>query len=447
MKWGGTSQRMTRWWYNGDTIAPVPPDPVQDVRLPTDGGVSAPGGRLHIMLQMPEISPPEVGLGLIFHQRLISPDVAVDDIDFDRAGYDPQWPWFFGQERTGVGSFPAVTSRYVKLTRRAHVFRPRPHALSTVIYTYTLRWKRDPGLTGPLRMGWLDKGDRMVLFHADGTRETMPERDTTPFRTLWRRGETLVMWTDGRRPAIYFNDGPDLILERDTTWPSGKVGPCEDQHGLLALWLPVEHLPAEDHATTLRFLTFGGSFDEQDPDIGPRTLAALGVTADPDYTVDVTQGRLGARRLILALDGEGRGAAFRLPRADLPAALPVTVSNLNPNWTVALLDRVRRRWRPLGLLEETAYAVLDTTEDDKDVFIGHPVVADDPDLVLNLVQTGDREGILEIHNPTGRAVETGIRWTPAWEGMGRNVDVPRLAPGASHGLPVDFAWLENGRTS
>lgn len=137
--------------------------------------------------------------------------------------------------------------------------------------------------------------------------------------------------------------------------------------------------------------------------------------------------------------GVARTCTARLPRADLPAALPVTVSNLREHWTVALVDLADCRWRPLGVLESTAYGTLDTAERDWDVFIGHPVIADDEDLVLNLVQTGAAEWTLEIHNPTDRTVAARVSRSPFFNllnWLGENV---RLAPGASAVRKLDAA--------
>lgn len=438
MQWGGTSRYVSRWWYGGDALHPVPNDPVHDERLPTDGGVRASGAGLHVMIQMPQLDPPEIGLGLAPHQRLISPDVAIDDLVIDH-GYDPAWPFFFGHERTGFGSFPSAPTRYVDCRRRAYVYRPKPYALSTLIYEYDLRWKRNPHLREPLRIGWLEPATEHVLHRADGSRLCLAGRDETACRTTWKHGESIVSWTNGRQPAVFFNDGPDLLLERDTEWPEGKLGPTEDQHGLLTFWLPVESLPGDGDTTRLRFAAMGGSYTLEDAEVGETAYRAMGLCGEPAYRVDVQAGKVLSTRLVLELDGAGEGAAFKLPRADLPAALPVQVHGLNENWTVALCDRAGRRWRPVGILEGTAHAVVDAAARDWDLFIGHPVTASDPDLVLNLVQTGDRQWLLEVHNPTGQEVTARVAASPFFPLLGWAGEACTLPAGGSKVLRPLFA--------
>ncbi|OPZ88241.1 MAG: hypothetical protein BWY76_00056 [bacterium ADurb.Bin429] len=193
----------------------------------------------------------------------------------------------------------------------------------------------------------------------------------------------------------------------------------------------MEELPTPNAATTLRILALGGTYAHTDEGILEEARAAMGFDGPVAYTVEMETGAVLDTRLVLALDGSDGGAAFAIPAIALPSALPITAANLNPNWPAVLLDRDAQRWRPLGMLDGTAYATLDTEAHDWRVFIGHPVVATNPNVVLSLTQISDSALALEIHNPTGTTIETTV--SPSlyfdlldWGGM-----TLALAPGSS----------------
>jgi hypothetical protein len=49
------------------------------------------------------------------------------------------------------------------------------------------------------------------------------------------------------------------------------------------------------------------------------------------------------------------------------------------------------------------------------IFIGHPFTLDHPELWLSVVQTGERELTLQIHNPTDRAATVRVRRSPYFD--------------------------------
>jgi hypothetical protein len=251
-----------------------------------------------------------------------------------------------------------------------------------------------------------------VLFQADGTRVELANDDETPFRTIWQHGEYLVGWNNSRRPAIFINDGPDLILERELDPRWKELGPTSPQYGKLTFRIPLETLPKPGEMLPLRFLAVGGTNDTTDPEVGETMRRAMGLAGDPAYTIEMEHGAVHEQRLVLTLDGKDGGVACRIPRAELPMALPLVVEGMNPNWPVVLVDRAQDRWRPLGVYLDRAYATLDTLAGDWLLFIGHPVTASEPDVVLTLAQIGARAWVLEVHNPTDRALTVAVAPSP-----------------------------------
>ncbi len=135
----------------------------------------------------------------------------------------------------------------------------------------------------------------------------------------------------------------------------------------------------------------------------------MGLDGEPAYTAQIEHGRVVEQRYWLRIDAQGEGFGGRISQAGLPARLPILVDNLSPRWTVGLLDRAAKLYRPLGQVAGTAYATIDATTGDSDLFIGHPIVADNADLTLCVTQTGDEEFALEIHNPTDAEITAHIR--------------------------------------
>jgi hypothetical protein len=426
--WGGSSHVFGRLWYGGDRIYPAPRSPVHDETCPSDGGVGEAGGGLHIFPQPPQ----EFALMVRSNQESIGPDCAIDSILLDRA-HDLAWPWFFGRELNGFGLYPSHPTRHIWLRRRAWIWRPLPYHLTTQVYEYEVRWKKRPAGLDWLRVGWLDGEVEHVLHRADGTALPLKGLDDQPLELTWHHGECLVSWERGARPAIFYNDGPDLLLRRDLESDPTGIHHTVPQGRRLVLFLPADALPAR-----LRFIAAGGTTDMRDPAIAERFCRAMGLVGAPAYALAIERGTLRSQRVILELDSHQGGVRARLGAAPLPAALPVIIHGLHPQWPAVLYDHGSRRWRPLARLEQTAVACLDPRRD-WDLFLGHPITASRPEIMLHLAQTGERSWVLEVHNPTNLPADVTVRPDAdcplfAWPGA-----TLHLAPGSSTILHPEVA--------
>lgn len=94
-------------------------------------------------------------------------------------------------------------------------------------------------------------------------------------------------------------------------------------------------------------------------------------------------------------------------RGTLCSSLPIAVSDMNDRWSAVLYDRTLGQARPVGIAEGTAWATI-IPNAKTDLFIGHPVVCDKPELFLQVTQTGEEQWSLEVHNPTDNAVQTQV---------------------------------------
>ena len=67
----------------------------------------------------------------------------------------------------------------------------------------------------------------------------------------------------------------------------------------------------------------------------------------------------------------------------------------------------------------------------KDVFIGHPLICDSPQVVISLARTSDwKTWQVEIHNPTAKSLRVRVRPNPNVQGFTLSETI-QLAPGSS----------------
>lgn len=154
-----------------------------------------------------------------------------------------------------------------------------------------------------------------------------------------------------------------------------------------------------------------------------RFLSAYGLSGKPPiYSLTVEAGKVLDQHFVLAVEGSEAGFAGAVKKCDLPTYLCVMVSGMNDKWTAGYLDRARKRYRGVGLLQGTAYAQIDTTRSDEQFFIGHPVTCENKEVLLNAMQTGNGSFHVEVHNPTDKAVTVNLKVSPV---MAELIQLPK----------------------
>ena len=156
----------------------------------------------------------------------------------------------------------------------------------------------------------------------------------------------------------------------------------------------------------------------------------------PAYSVVPTMGTTGEARYPLRVDGVDGGFSASLT-GDLCSSLPITLSGLNDKWSAFLLDRGQSKARPLGVLEQAAWATV-RLHGTLDVFLGHPVVADSAEVFIQVTQTGDESWSIEVHNPTDQPITTTIRANPGFDPLAGKLPQRELtlAPGTSQQIAL-----------
>jgi hypothetical protein len=134
------------------------------------------------------------------------------------------------------------------------------------------------------------------------------------------------------------------------------------------------------------------------------------------YKPDIKSGRQIDNYVTWRLDAQGSGVHAKIPKAAMPGFLTASVENLNDNWSVHLVDRARS-WpnhRALPIRDGRSFAQLDLNDADLDLFIGHPVTADQKDLKILVSWMEPGKWHVEAHNPTDKAMKAALQSNKAW---------------------------------
>ncbi|MHB9025761.1 MAG: hypothetical protein ACYC7E_16595 [Armatimonadota bacterium] len=132
------------------------------------------------------------------------------------------------------------------------------------------------------------------------------------------------------------------------------------------------------------------------------------------YSLQATAGTILDQRYILAIDGGKEYCFSGKLSGNLISSLPITVANLRDNWSSVLYDRAQKKARPLGMFEKKAWATV-SLMGNLDLFIGHPIIADNPEVTLQVTQSGENAWRVEAHNPTAKPMTVTIRINPRFD--------------------------------
>ena len=132
------------------------------------------------------------------------------------------------------------------------------------------------------------------------------------------------------------------------------------------------------------------------------------------YTVTEQSGKVTGRRYFLDLDGSADRCFSGKLEGKLISTLPIRVAGLNDRWSCYLYDRGRKKARPLGVLEGRGWATV-RVQGALDLFVGQPLVADNPEVFIQVTQVGENDWRAEIHNPTDQALRVTVKKNPFFD--------------------------------
>ena len=179
----------------------------------------------------------------------------------------------------------------------------------------------------------------------------------------------------------------------------------------------------------------------------------LGVLGKPTlYKVVPRVGKVAEQKLSLVLQPEDHGFSGRIVKTTsklLPLHLPVFIEGLNPRWDACLwyrgkthLEVIRNYRDPWGVTspyrmaayyepredeiqyipvvkDDRGYCQVDTDKQDADIFIGHPLVCDVPEVFLTMVKAERGKCTFEVNNPTDKELVFTVRPAKGFEYTGQ----------------------------
>ena len=168
----------------------------------------------------------------------------------------------------------------------------------------------------------------------------------------------------------------------------------------------------------------------------------FGLTGEkPRYELKIDAGKMISQRYILRVDGAATQGFSGQIQGDLVSTLPIAVSGLHTNWSAFLYDRALQSARPLGVLENQTWATVPVSGQ-QNLFVGHPIIADNADIMIQVTQTGADAWRVELHNSTDQPLNvsaTANRFFDPFAGRAFPAGKLNLAAGSSMWLDSDAA--------
>ncbi len=156
------------------------------------------------------------------------------------------------------------------------------------------------------------------------------------------------------------------------------------------------------------------------------------------YRPAVTRGKQLDNYFYWQLQADDGAVEVTMPKVELNALLSTVIEGLNDHWSVYMLDKNRDRpnFRALPIRDGTSYLDLDTEDDDMDLFLGHPVVADNNQVKITAAWMQQGKWFVEVHNPSDQPIRTHLKTNAGWPLFTLDEQIT-LPPGSSQSWVVD----------
>jgi hypothetical protein len=234
--------------------------------------------------------------------------------------------------------------------------------------------------------------------------------DRGTFVTLQDKGgASVLIGTEDHLTYEYANGRVDLYYR-----PEQATLLTDDE-----IYYKVFFAGASAETRTEQMLTFAKQFGIFTPGTaGYAPKMSAGKTLDTYFTWHV--------------DAQGSAVQAKIAKTAMPGFLTACIDGVQDNWSVYLLDKARKgaNVRALPVRDGRAWAQLDLCLADSDLFLGHPVVADSPNVTLTVNWMADNTWYVEAHNPTNATITAKLQSVKGWTPFTFKQTVT-LAPGAS----------------
>jgi hypothetical protein len=314
--------------------------------------------------------------------------------------------------------YPVKPAAFFKTTARQYLYLVKVDGLAVYLWDPQFEVLKDipvsPGRACALRLGHIlgSTATQRVIVSGGQTVDRGPLRGKPVHTVPFNRGDYvgLLQSPFGSLAVVSLSDG--LVLEGDGV--NYGVGFKPDGDMLKA-----------GTKFRARMLQVGMHRKVADPAaLVAKIVQDYGIAGPPAYSFAVTQGAAGAPDYPASLQAGTDGCSLgRLTGvAGLAGNLGVAVTGLCDRWTAFCQstgpDRVDVKTRLIAVEAGTGYAVLRAEDEGRTIFLGHPLVADKREVVLNVTRSRDwKDWVAEIHNPTDAALTVTVRSSPHVAGL------------------------------
>jgi len=182
--------------------------------------------------------------------------------------------------------------------------------------------------------------------------------------------------------------------------------------GAPQLWVGddlAERLPKAGDTLKRRFLFVLTAGGQGDRDLFAQIHDLYGFDGRPAYEVAVQHGALLDAVYAPRLRAESGAARCTISKAELPNPLGLRVEGLAENWDAGVWDLEEKALtKRLAVSGGVGWLTLDVSRS-RDVFIGNLLVADNPDVIINVLELTRSRGRALVHNPTAGRIVTEVR--------------------------------------
>ena len=344
---------------------------------------------------------------------LAGPDVIIGGGSLNYVAADPKaignaWGWWS----------PLRTNEFVEGYGLNCQFNAWPEGLRAGWYEFRLTARKDLPIANPQWPVGFTATPFSEFRDADGT--TYQAAGTNmPVRGAFRRGAYALVSEVG---------GPAALISLDDDLVYRRTG-----NGLEIGLLASTNLKASGTALNAK-IGYLGAPAGTDFEVFRSYLRFMG---GPLKGIEVRPGRVQSDGLALHIDGGRASVELRCGAQKLNSFLPVVLENLEANWDAWMIDRTRRvpNWRQLPKAGTRAYAALPCEARGR-WFLGHPVLADQPAVVISLCNLAPGQWLVSLHNPTDGELTTRIRTAPGWDIFALPAEPYTIPGGASVDVPV-----------
>jgi hypothetical protein len=324
--------------------------------------------------------------------------------------------------------YPVQPSKYLKTTARTSFYLVKPDGVSAYLWEQDFEPLQDiptkPDQPYVFSIGNISSrgAKEMILMNGQTVTAQGPVK-AGPVKTYpFNKGDYVGFLKNpfGSLAVYSLTDG--LVLQGDCM--NFTVGVKPPESGV-----------KEGTKFKVKLLLIGMHNQVENPASLAATIrTAYGLSGDSGNQVEAKQGKVVGQEYRLDIEPSADGCFLGTAKGldKLSGNLGCALLGMNDRWTVFFQQQdAKVKTRILPVEEKTAYCVMTAADEGKLIFIGHPVVTDNPELVLNVALSKDwKSWLLEIHNPTNSEITSNVKSSPHVKSF-KFAERIKLAPGTS----------------